>query len=59
MLTYMCLGCKMKDYIYFLSFEELFYEIRFTNISLDRKKKIINKLFLIENSEFSFVPTIT
>lgn len=39
MLTYMCLGCKMKDYIYFLSFKELLYKIRFTNISLNRKKK--------------------
>jgi len=45
MLTYMCLGCKMKDYVYFLSFKEPFYKIRFTNISLNRKKKIINFFF--------------
>lgn len=38
MLTYMRLGCKVKDYIYFLSFEEPFYKIRFTNITLNKKK---------------------
>lgn len=44
-LTYMCLGCKMKDYIYFLSFKELFYKIRFTNISLNREKKSLTNHF--------------
>ena len=60
MLTYMCLGCKMKDYVYFLSFKEPFYKIRFTNISLNRKKKIINSFFfLIQNTKLSFVPSAT
>lgn len=38
-LTYMSLGCKMKDYVNLLSCKKLLYKMRFTNIPLNSKKK--------------------
>lgn len=42
-LTYMCLGCKVKNYVNFLSFKKLFDKMRFTDVPLSRKEII--KLF--------------
>lgn len=52
-LTYMSLGCKMKDYVNLLSFKKLFYKMRFTNIPLNSKKKKI--VFFSLNNEYAVI----
>lgn len=51
-LTYMCLGCKVKNYVNFLSFKKLFDKMRFTDVPLSRKK-IIKLFFLIKIVRFN------